>query len=143
MNILYIIVELRDDRHPSIVCAVDQSFFAYYQIEMSYPLECEMDVVDNGEAEQLAHAHHDDSHDAAEIITNMRAEGSGGTELCPTTDSAAHRRLVMEVHEAMTPANCRRENRSLATRMKNLYESCRLIMWLYGINNGESVETRQ
>ncbi|KAI2507760.1 hypothetical protein MHU86_6656 [Fragilaria crotonensis] len=102
-----------------------------------------MNVVDNGEAEQLAHAHHDDSHDAAEIITNMRAEGSGGTELCPTTDSAAHRRLVMEVHEAMTPANCRRENRSLATRMKNLYESCRLIMWLYGINNGESVETRQ
>jgi hypothetical protein len=99
-----------------------------------------MDVGCNEEAELSAHKHDDDSHGGAEIITNMRAEG---TELSSTTDSAVHRRLVMEVHKAMTPANCRRENRSLATRMKNLYESCQLIMWLYGINNGESVETRQ
>jgi hypothetical protein len=84
-----------------------------------------MDVGCNEEAELSARKHDDASHSGAEIITTMRAEG---TELCFTTDSAVRRRLVMEVHEAMTPAKCRRENRSLATQMKNLYESCQLIM---------------
>lgn len=42
----------------------------------------------------------------------------------------------------MTPAKCRKENRSLATRKKNLYEGCRLVMWLYGIHNNESSDTK-
>jgi hypothetical protein len=57
--------------------------------------------------------------------------------------SATRTRLVNDVHESMTPATCRKNNRSLATRKKNLYEGCRLIMWLYGICNTENGETRR
>ena len=57
--------------------------------------------------------------------------------------SEAHRRLVNDVQEAMTPANCRKENRSLSTRLKNMYESCRLVAWLAGIANNENTETKR
>lgn len=69
----------------------------------------------------------------------------GGIELMTTINhvSATRTRLVNDVHESMTPATCRKNNRSLSTRKKNLYEGCRLIMWLYGIHNNENGETRR
>jgi hypothetical protein len=90
-----------------------------------------------------------DGHDAPVFnetsTTNHhhQQEGVGGrNETAQCFVSAAHRRLVNDVQEAMTPANCRKENRSLSTRMKNMYESCRLVAWLAGIANSESTETK-
>jgi hypothetical protein len=78
---------------------------------------------------------------AGQAVQGDDVSQDGATD--PAAVSAVHRKLVMEVHDAMTPANCRRENRLLATRMKNMYESCRLIMWLWGIDNDENAETKK
>ena len=89
-------------------------------------------------------SHHNDSGgNQRESRTN---DGSYDDENIATTInlvSATRTRLVNDVHESMTPATCRKNNRSLSTRKKNLYEGCRLIMWLYGIHNNEKGETKR
>jgi hypothetical protein len=107
-------------------------------------IELKMDASANGQADQAVQPGDDASHDGASTDNPaIVMTAAGRTGVHPDAVSAAHRKLVMEVHDAMTPANCRRENRSLATRTKNLYESCRLVMWLWGINNGENEETKK
>jgi hypothetical protein len=56
--------------------------------------------------------------------------------------SLARARMVKDVYESMTPAKCRKKNRSLSTRLKNQSEACRLLIWLYGIKNDEDMETK-
>jgi hypothetical protein len=61
---------------------------------------------------------------------------NGGDEVVhqvlTTNHSLARARMVHDVYEAMTPAKCRKENRSLSTRAKNQSEACRLVVWLFG-----------
>ena len=88
----------------------------------------------------------DDQHappdDNATNHHHQAGEEATRTEITQHFVSEAHRRLVTDVQVAMTPANCCKENRSLSTRMKNMYESCRLVAWLAGIANNESTETK-
>jgi hypothetical protein len=90
------------------------------------------------------HRHAPAFYEASTTDQHHQQEGlkAAGTETAQEYISAAHRRLVNEVQEAMTPANCRKENRSLSTRKKNMYESCRLVAWLAGISNNESTDAK-
>ena len=57
--------------------------------------------------------------------------------------SLARARMVQELKKQMTPANCRKENRAISTRMKNESEACRIVVWLYGLKNDEDYETKK
>ncbi|KAI2513130.1 hypothetical protein MHU86_1168 [Fragilaria crotonensis] len=63
-------------------------------------------------------------------------------QVLTTNHSLARARMVQDVYEAMTPAKCRKENRSLSTRAKNQSEACRLVVWLFGVKNNESADTK-
>ena len=93
-----------------------------------------MDASANERDEMEATLGRDDDHAPPDDATNHHQAGEEATrtEITQHFVSEAHRRLVTDVQVAMTPANCRKENRSLSTRMKNMYESCRLVAWLGG-----------
>ena len=57
--------------------------------------------------------------------------------------SLARARMVQELKKQMTPANCRKENRAISTRMKNESEACGIVVWLYGLKNDEDYETKK
>ena len=82
----------------------------------------------------------------AETLLELRGGGDKEEAVYDVTttnqQSLARARMVQDVHEAMRPAKCRKENRSLSTRTKNQSEACRLVIWLFGIKNDENVETK-